>query len=302
MNTLSFSQFSEKLRDDINSCRDHPFKGCTAEIREVRKLNYSYTGLCISAPDGKASVYVDLDDCFKKYLSGAGEDSIISTVKQMIVSNTDSLDTAWLGDYMQVKDQLFVRLSSSLVNPDFWLNAPHRIIGDMVLTYHILISSNDQYITNTMITGQIMEEYGVSEEKLHRDALESAQHLFPAITPDLGHELMSAAKGGNMADAIIITNQKFVNGASAVLYPGVLEKIAERLGNDFYVIPSSVHEMIAIPVKDNYEYVQNMLRQVNRTDSVGTDKLSDSLYWYDRKEKRFERCEDSMRFVSSTPA
>ena len=302
MNTLSFSQFSEMLKNDINSSRDHPFAGCRAEIRKVHKLNYSYTGLCILVPDGKAAVYVDLDDCFRKYQKGAGEDIIINTVKQMIVRNTDSFDTAWLSDYLQVKDQLFIRLSSSLVNEGFWQNAPHRIIGDMVLTYHIMISSNEQYITNMMITGEILKEYGISEEQLYRDAVESSQNLFPAITPDLSHAFISGSASGNMADAVVITNQKFVNGASAVLYPGVLERIAAQFENDLYVIPSSVHEMIAIPAQDEYGYIQNMLREVNRTDSVGTDKLSDSLYWYDRKKKRFERCEDSMHFTGSRPA
>ena len=51
-------------------------------------------------------------------------------------------------------------------------------------------------------------------------------------------------------DMIIITNDIRINGASVILYEGVIEKIAEEQNADLFLLPSSIHEMILVPVRD----------------------------------------------------
>ncbi len=89
----------------------------------------------------------------------------------------------------------------------------------------------------------------------------------------------------------VLTNSKRSSGAVCILYPGVLEEVAaERMGGDFYIIPSSVHEVILLPDDGRLleENLKEMIFEVNRTKVDPEEVLSDNLYYYDaeRKETR----------------
>lgn len=41
---------------------------------------------------------------------------------------------------------------------------------------------------------------------------------------------------------VVVTNEDRVNGAATMFYPGVMDEIGEKLGGNFFVLPSSLHE------------------------------------------------------------
>ena len=78
----------------------------------------------------------------------------------------------------------------------------------------------------------------------------------------------------------LITNRELLCGAGALLYPSTkktLEDIFE--GDGYVVIPSSIHEMIAVRgnIMDNRQIIE-MVREVNRTMVLPEEKLSDNIY------------------------
>ena len=85
----------------------------------------------------------------------------------------------------------------------------------------------------------------------------------------------------------VLTNDKRIQGAACVLYPGILEKISEESRKNLFVLPSSVHEVILLEDtgEENPEDLKRMIYEVNRTNVAAEEVLSDSLYYYDRKQK-----------------
>ena len=81
---------------------------------------------------------------------------------------------------------------------------------------------------------------------------------------------------------VILTNSRKTYGACSILYPGVLERMAERMGGDFYMIPSSVHEFLLMPREQERgdEELKEMIAEVNRTEVSAEEVLSDHLYLY----------------------
>ncbi len=69
-----------------------------------------------------------------------------------------------------------------------------------------------------------------------------------------------------------------------------MDQAAERAGGDFFILPSSIHEVLIVP--DNGEMklpeLEAMVRDVNATQVAPPDKLTDSVYHYDAREKIFE--------------
>ena len=79
----------------------------------------------------------------------------------------------------------------------------------------------------------------------------------------------------------VITNKNKIFGASTIIYPGVLMEFAQQRGN-FYVLPSSIHEVIFIPASENIdeEEMKIMVKEVNETQVPKEDFLSDEVYFY----------------------
>ena len=84
------------------------------------------------------------------------------------------------------------------------------------------------------------------------------------------------------------TNESGYLGAAVILYSDVLKKEYERLGENFYIIPSSIHEIIVVPESFGMNRIEmeNMLRSINASDVREEEILSDYVYYYMGKEER----------------
>jgi hypothetical protein len=65
-----------------------------------------------------------------------------------------------------------------------------------------------------------------------------------------------------------------------MFYPGVMDEIGEKLGGNFFVLPSSLHEIIVVPNDGNMEYkaLLAMVTEINATEVDKQDKLTDQVY------------------------
>ena len=81
----------------------------------------------------------------------------------------------------------------------------------------------------------------------------------------------------------ILTNESRTFGAVAMLETELLRKFAEKVGEDFLVLPSSIHEVILVPVSNlpDSEYIKEMIREINNTNVDPEEQLSNNYYYYD---------------------
>jgi len=81
-----------------------------------------------------------------------------------------------------------------------------------------------------------------------------------------------------------------VHGAGVLAYQDFMDQAAERAVGDFYILPSSIHEILIVP--DNGKMVlsdlENMVKEVDATQVAPADKLTDNVYHYDSQAKFFE--------------
>ena len=112
----------------------------------------------------------------------------------------------------------------------------------------------------------------------------------PAFAP-LQSFLDPPQKSSN-SSLFVITNRQKTLGAATIFYPGMMEKIAEMVGSSYFVLPSSVHELIIVPDTGDYDYrfLEKTVSTIN-SDPVRIspdEKLSDNVYYFDRKAKAFD--------------
>ena len=83
------------------------------------------------------------------------------------------------------------------------------------------------------------------------------------------------------------------SGAGVLAYQDFMEQAAEKLGGDFFVLPSSIHEILLIPDdgEQSINFLRDMVREVNATEVSPAEKLTDNVYHYDAKDHIFELAE-----------
>ena len=86
-----------------------------------------------------------------------------------------------------------------------------------------------------------------------------------------------------------LTNEQGYCGAAVAYYPNVLKNIGKVLDDDFFMIPSSIHEFLVVPEKlflGKERELQEMILRGNREVIDEKIFLSDNLRKYLRKEDK----------------
>ena len=92
---------------------------------------------------------------------------------------------------------------------------------------------------------------------------------------------------------LVATTRDSFMGASVIQYPGFMEQAAEQVGGDFFVLPSSIHEVLIIPDDGHQDYheLEAMVQSINQAEVAPADRLSDHVYHYDQTDRVFELAE-----------
>lgn len=92
----------------------------------------------------------------------------------------------------------------------------------------------------------------------------------------------------------VITNDKGVNGATSILYKDELQKLSDKTNSDLYILPSSIHEVIAIPASmGEPNELAKMVKEVNFNEVQLDERLSNQVYHYNKKTKELTLATDT---------
>lgn len=157
-------------------------------------------------------------------------------------------------------------------------------------------------IWQTTVTNDLAEKQGYDKAELFCYAMGNAEKVDPPKLTSMGANIMMQDNTENLLDTLgelddvskelmyVISNESGMYGAAALFYPGMQERIADKLGESYYAIPSSLHEYIIVPESAGIEAKQlvDMLKQANETVVAPGDVLSDNLLHYDRDTKSLD--------------
>ncbi len=185
--------------------------------------------------------------------------------------------------YRQLRDTLVFRVMPEGSVPE---DVPYeRICGDMAVICCAEICRDARGSATATISNAMLEAMGIDAEQLFRDTEVNAPKVRPPQVRSMRNALEDLA--GEDLDIeetplIVAGTHGGVSGAAVIRYPGFLEGIAERIGS-FFLIPSSVHEVLLMPEKDapGVAELNQMIWAINHTEVLPEDRLSDTAYYYD---------------------
>jgi len=199
---------------------------------------------------------------------------------------------------------VFLRLVNRKKNEELLKTVPYEEFMDLALIYYYLIELPDETTCTMILNKHHMELLGITQEELHRTAFENTKRLCPVklskmedIVLRLGermgipeHELAQGV-ADNYFTMYVLSNRRGLFGAVSMIFSEVLENFAGQVEKSFYVLPSSIHEVILVPDNGGFspERFAEIVCEVNKTHVEAIDFLSDSVYFFDCMDKRLKR-------------
>lgn len=192
-------------------------------------------------------------------------------------------------NYHFIKKRLFIRLINAPNNHSYLSHVPHYIVGDIAITYRILISYEDGIIS-TDITNDLFNQYNITHYQLHFDATESSMKVLPLKIIRFPFNNASTNK------AFILTNRFVEDGAASIFYPGVLRNISNKLDDDLTIIPISTNECLVTTDTFAYEKgLKEIQQKVKNKPILKEHFLSNSVFHYNKETNHLETDEEYER-------
>ncbi len=304
---MNNEEFKNEFVDAVKEALYERGNEVDIKITTVEKMNESYEAMTVTPEGSNIGMNMNLEVFAEAYESGVPFDEIVEQVTRKIeahLENMPAFDVAQLVDYEQMKEKISMEVVAIDRNADLLAKVPHQEMEDMAVVYRFVVGSDDNGRATMLVTNEILDKMGVTPEQLHADALENAPELRPVVIKGMS-EVMIEMMGPDAADMFgldempqdekmyVATVPDKIAGAGVIAYQNFMDEAAERLGGDFFILPSSLHEVLL--VRDdgevNYSDLKAMVEEVNATQVSPEEKLTDSVYHYDSKEHIFELAE-----------
>ncbi len=201
-------------------------------------------------------------------------------------------------NYEAVKGRIALSAIPTERNQDRLQNIPHEEILDLSIVYRLIVASTEERMESILITNDMLERMGITAKQLREDTLELAPKLRPITIASIESVLTEALgeSGMPMPDNIcevpmyIASVPDLHYGAGILAYPDFFEKATKCMGGDFYLLPSSIHELLLLADtgEEDPMTLQSIVSEVNDTTVAENDQLSYHAYHYDSKLQIFE--------------
>ena len=297
---MRFEQFTEEVVNKIREFLPESFANASVELQTVTKNNdLKLTGLTIRCADNNICPTIYLEQFYDKYQSGEDMGKILSNIADVRVRNEvkNGFDVEQITDFERVKDMIVPRLIGKEWNKSLLEQRPHKIVADLAVTYHIMLKQDIDGTASAPITYALMQGWGVDVDTLHELALRNMPVLLPSTFQSMSSVLSEMIyKDMDDEDAerlladmvpqddlmFVLSNKQKVNGAAALLDKDIMQKIVEKFGEDFYILPSSIHECIIVSADADMDTSQltAMIQEVNAGQVAPDERLSDHPYRY----------------------
>ena len=200
-------------------------------------------------------------------------------------------------DYEAVKNRLFIRPLSWQRNQKELEGIVYDRIGDIALVLYQRLGEQEGTLISVKIRKEMLEAWQLDKRSVMEKAMKNTCRQAPPrfylwkrlmddpddyegeafIEPYASWQLNRDAFGN------CLSTTSRVNGAVAVFYPEVAEKIADILDSGFYMAFTSIHEvMIHSDQSSEPEELRKILRDTIKKATPPEEVLSYRIYHYDR--------------------
>ena len=309
---MNYHEFQNLI---LKMIRDRISSGWIPEASAVTEMmtknnGTEVCGLFIRKEGETMSPAIYLEEYYDMFLAGLDLEWILDRICRHYEHACSKLPWKMANpeNFEEVKPFIIYRIVNLDRNRDLLRSCPCIPLLDLAITFRWVALSDHHSVSSAMITNVQMDFWGVDVSDLLELAKANTRRLFPEVIQTVEESILQlytenedfdeTVDAGFLSEEcrnqsypmFVMTNKKGLNGATCLIYENVLKDFAQRLEEGFYILPSSVHELILIPeswIEDLAE-LETMVREVNQAVVPYDEILSDSVYYFDREKNSLE--------------
>ncbi len=307
---MDYEMFKEVVKESFLSYMPGSYRGMEVRVDQVNKVNRTLDGLSLLAENEKTMISptIYINDMYEKYLR---TEDLQATLREAAKAMDAIFKEAPIPslDMNTAKDNIIFQLVNTLQNEDMLKNLPHREFQDLSIIYRWVVSVDEKGIASTVINNNLAKSLGMGEEELFKAAAENTRRMLPPVVQSMNEVIMDMFMADGMPKELaeqmigeqepemtmwVISNERKIDGAASMLYEDKLHNLAEKVGTDLYILPSSVHEVIAVSVEmGEPEELARMVSEVNMDQVDISERLSNQVYHYDKDLRKITLATDT---------
>lgn len=311
---MDYRTFVEKMKEQV---QEHLGKDYEVQITTNPKLNGTEkTGLSISRAQEPQQVVpvIYLEECFQRYLQEGEFEECVEEIcvvykhqkenEEKIMAELESIEN--MNSWEKVQNKVYPMIVSAKENEDLKEKYFYQEYLDFLVLYIIRVT--EVGIGSVKITKQMIKSWKISEGEIHHQAVENLKmdgYRVRSLSSVVKENILGITE--NVEEEIeesesmyVLTNQiKYFGAAGIFLCAEMFQEIVGK--ENFYILPSSVHELVLI--KDDGVYEMNVLnatvKEVNEEQLIADEILSNHAYYFDWKTKEIYTDEKSFSDLST---
>lgn len=302
-NDMEYMQFLDEIKERV----EVRFNGkVTGEVCTSLKNNgVKVTGLMLKSAEERVAPNFYLENQFVEWMRGLRtmeeiSERLCDAYKEEIDRSRNLLSEIQFS-WEEFRDNVFLRLINQEKNKELLETIPHRKFLDLAVVYYYSVHIGDDVQGSMVITNEHLNLLKITEEELYDTAKNNGEKFQPVrircmedLLYELGRKMGVEVLKTETEQPIlyVMTNTKSMFGAVSMTFAEELECFSMQIENNFYLLPSSVHELILVPECEKFcqEYFKSMVQEINATQVDATEVLSDNIYFYDKETKHLSIC------------
>lgn len=296
---MNYEEFKAKTKETFMHYMPASYQHLKVQILPCAKINCVLDGLTLQCTEAKQYVSPTLyvNHMYEFYQKSGNFDATMEEFASNMETAFEKLPPIPRADSSTSKEHIVFQLINAEENKALLEKVPHRNFHDLAIIYRWIMEIHDDEIASAIVTDHIAKNLGFDEGQLYELAVYNTKQLFPPMIKHIGTALselfLKDIRLSDMPDDLdgtftktpmyVISNDIGINGAVTMLYEEQLYRLAKQLDDNLYILPSSIHEVIAIPkASGDLEILAEIVTEINMTQLHPSERLSNQVYFYDK--------------------
>lgn len=266
---------------------------------DIPKNNTVMKGVTIKFDNISLAPTIYPDSYFQNWKAGQSMSAIVSELRSELIKTVPGLSHFNVGNIN--RDSAITHLHAAVVgyesNKEWLKNIPHERIADLAVFAKWKFDNADRdSVLSSKVTEPLLAHLQLTKEEALKIAktntarsaeLKSMNEVMEEIIKEaVDDDGLAADLAAGLEDSplYVLTTESGLDGASLIADKKVLKQVHEELGEDFYILPSSIHEVILVgktEVDGDVDSLREMVQSVNEKEVPTEERLSDNVYEFD---------------------
>lgn len=271
---MKYELFKNVVRERVMDFMPPLFSDFVPTIESVQKVNGRRDALILKPSERGESMalpIVYLDDMYEIFSIDQDMDELLGFVAGIFVNYTGSVSREEFDvDFATKKDSVILSIINTESNRELLKDIPHIELLNMSIIFRIIMRWVGDGFDSVILNNSIMKEMGIERKELYDLAVQNSRRIFPPTIEQL------------QDGVCIVSNQGSMFGAAVMVFEDFMKEVADQVGDEnFYILPSSIHQFFAISEKNaDLEELIMMLAEGNSSITKESEMLSNAIYSY----------------------